>query len=400
MTSHRLPWGSEENELTRALAARRAAGLPVIDLTESNPTRIGLPLPQHHGARILTALSQPGTLTYDPQPKGLRAAREAVARYYADKGVAVHPERILLTASTSEAYSHLFKLLCDPGDQVLVPEPSYPLFGYLTALDGVQAVPYELRWDGEWHADAGSLATALAAAPRARAILVVSPGNPTGAFLKRDERAGLAQVCDERGLALIGDEVFADFSLGPDQRRVDAVAGFDDVLSFSLSGLSKVCGLPQLKLGWCAVGGPQGKVLRALARLELIADTYLSVGSPVQHAAPAILAGRAGFQDALSLRLRENRRALAAARPADAGWDVLPSEGGWSALVAVPRAVSEETLALRLLGRGVLVHPGYFFDFRAGAWLVLSLLPEPAAFAAAARIVAATLREAASWPSA
>ena len=391
MTSRRLSWQADENELTRALAARRAASLPVLDLTESNPTRIGLPLPEGHGKAILAALAQPASLIYEPQPRGLRAARDAVARYYADKGVALDADRILLTASTSEAYSLLFKLLCDPGDQVLIPEPSYPLFGYLTALDGVQAVPYGLRWDGEWHLDPGSLATALDAAPRARAILVVSPGNPTGAFLKQDERAALAKACSARGLSLIGDEVFADFAAGPDARRVDAVCAFDDVLSFSLSGLSKVCGLPQLKLGWCALSGPPAEVEQALARLELIADTYLSVASPVQHAAPALLASRFAFQDALSLRLRANRATLAAARRPDAAWDLLPSEGGWSLLISVPRAVPEEALALRLLARGILVHAGYFFDFPAGHFLVVSLLPDRETFAAAAGVIAEVL---------
>jgi alanine-synthesizing transaminase len=389
MSSHRLSWNAEENALTRALFARRAAGLEVLELTESNPTRAGLPRDE---AALLAALNGPRTLSYEPDPKGLRAAREAVARYYADKGARVDPERIVLTASTSEAYSWLFKLLCDPGDQVLVPEPSYPLFGWLTALESVASVPYELRFDGEWHLEPGSLRTALDAAPRARALLVVSPGNPTGAFLKEAERALLAQACRERGLALISDEVFADFAARPDPRRVATVAAHDDVLSFALSGLSKVAGLPQLKLSWCAVSGPVAEADRAVAQLELIADTFLSVGSPVQHAAAALLESRHSFQRALRERLERNLRALHAARPDGAPWDVLPAEGGWSAILSVPRARSEEAWALALLEAGVLAHPGYFFDFPSGAHLVLSLLPEEAIFAEAVARIAAVVR--------
>ena len=392
MTSKRLPWHTAENAISLALEGRRARGLPVVDLTESNPTAIGLPLPDFHAADLLDALANPASLRYDPQPKGLRAAREAVARYYADKQVTIDPERIVLTASTSEAYALLFKLLCDPGDQVLVPEPSYPLFGYLTALESVQAVPYSLAFDGEWHTPAESIWAALDAAPRARAILVVNPGNPTGAFLKRDERDLLARICRERGLALISDEVFADFAAAPDPRRVETVAAFADVLSFSLSGLSKVAGLPQLKLGWCAVSGPPAEVTEALAGLELIADTYLSVGAPVQHAAHVLLESRRPFQQALSMRLATNRAALLAARPADAAWDVLPTEGGWSAILSVPRSTTEEDWTLRLLDRGVLVHPGYFFDFPSGAHLVLSLLLAEGPFAHACTTIAEVLR--------
>lgn len=391
MTSRRLSWHAEENALTRALRARRAAGLPVIDLTESNPTRVDLPLPPERGDRILRALANPAALVHEPDPKGLRTAREAVARYYADKGARVDPEHIVLTASSSEAYSLLFKVLCDPGDAVLVPEPSYPLFGWLTSLEAVRAVPYQLRWDGEWHVDMASLRAALDADQRVRAVLVVSPGNPTGAFLKRDERAVLAELCRERDLPIVSDEVFADYAFCDDPLRVATLAAFDDVLSFSLSGLSKVAGLPQMKLGWCAVSGRRASAKQTLAQLELAADAYLSVGAPVQHAAPELLDGREAFQRALLGRIAANRSALAAAREPDDSWDILPAEAGWSALIAVPRAVAEEDLALRLLDRGVLVHPGYFFDFPMGAWLVYSLIPRQSDFAAAAMVLAEEL---------
>ena len=356
-----------ENALSKALAARRAAGLPLVDLTESNPTRIGL-------RRAPAAL--PEAPAYDPQPRGLLPAREAVAAYHG-----VGADQVLLTASTSEAYSFLFKLLCDPGDEVLVPEPSYPLFGWLTALESVRAVPYPLRFDGEWYLSF----EALPFSQRTRAVLVVNPGNPTGAFLKLDERARLAGLCAGHRCALISDEVFADFAWAPDPRRVRTAAAFDDVLSFSLSGLSKVAGLPQLKLGWCVAAGP-GKD-QALHQLELIADTYLNVSTPVQLAAPRLLAARHDFQQQLRGRLTENLRALHAARDASAPWSVLPSEGGWSVILSVPRARSEEEWALALLDRGVLVHPGYFFDFPNGGHLVVSLLPEPDAFARGAAVL-------------
>jgi alanine-synthesizing transaminase len=365
----RIERDPRENALARALSARTA---PYIDLTLSNPTGAGLdPEPP-----VL-----PPAPVYAPDPRGLREAREAVAAYQG-----VRADSVILTSSTSEAYSWLFKLLCSAGDEVLVPEPSYPLFGYLTALECVRAVPYPLRWDGEWHLDAG----ALPFSPRTRAALVVSPGNPTGAYLKEAERPQLAAACRAHGAALISDEVFADYPAFPDPRRARSAALYGDVLSFSLSGLSKVAGLPQLKLGWIAAGGPGAE--DALRRLELIADTYLSVNTPVQLAAPRLLSGRGAFQRAVRERLARNRAALAAARAPSDPWDVLRAEGGWSEVLSIPRSRTEEEWALALLDAGVLVHPGYFFDFPSGAHLVLSLLPEAAAFDRGVEILARTLR--------
>lgn len=364
----RLDFTQRENALSRALSVRRE---PFVDLTASNPTVVGLPG---------TEAQLPPAPVYVPDPRGQPAAREAVARVHG-----VSAEQVILCASTSEAYSWLFKLLCDAGDEVLVPQPSYPLFDYLTALESVRAVPYSLRWDGEWHFDVASLRFSS----RARGVLVVSPGNPTGAFLKSDERDALAAACREHGCALLCDEVFADYAAGPDERRARTVAAYDDVLSFALSGLSKMAGLPQLKLGWLVASGPGWQ--ESLRRLELIADTYLSVSTPVQLAAPELLAQRHRFQRALNARLAQNRAALAAARPADARWDVLRAEGGWSAILSVPRSRSEDEWALALLDAGVLVHPGYFFDFPSGAHLVLSLLPEPREFARGVAILASTL---------
>jgi len=380
--SKRLPWDLAENALARAIAARTA---PYVDLSEANPTRAGLS-PDFD----LGVLANPRALRYEPHPKGAFLAREAVAAYYGEsRGAAVDPAHIVLTASTSEAYALLFKLLCDPGDSLLVPEPSYPLFGYLTALESVRAVPYPLRWDGEWHLDPE--AVLAAAGPTTRAIVLVSPGNPTGAYLKENELRGLAQVCERTGCALICDEVFADFPRGPDPRRVSTTAGHEPVLTFTLSGLSKVAGLPQLKLGWCVVSGPLDEVHGALSRLELVADSYLSVGTPVQLAAPSLLDLRQPYQRRVLGRIEANLFALTHARGAEAPWDILPAEAGWSAILAVPSARTEEEWALRLLDAGVLVQPGYFYDFPRGSHLVVSLLPPEREFARAAEILARTL---------
>jgi aspartate/methionine/tyrosine aminotransferase len=372
MFSRRLPADAEVNALTRAMAALTARGTPYIDLTESNPTRVGLAYPPD----LLRPLADARALRYDPQPLGLAPAREAVAGEAARRGVHVDPAHVVLTASTSEAYSWIFKLLCDPGDSVLVPRPSYPLFEHLARLEDVRLVPYALDYHGRWEIDVESMASAPAGT---RAVLIVSPNNPTGSFASGEELARLADLCRDRGWALVADEVFADYVLearGQPVTDVAAQAHLAGALSFTLGGASKSLGLPQLKLGWIVAGGPPALRDAALAHLELIADTYLSVGTAVQVAAPALLREGALIRQRIQERIASNlRRArhLAAAFPA---CDILPVEGGWSAVVRVPATRSEERLVLDLLDRErVLVHPGYFFDFPHEAYLVVSLLP-------------------------
>jgi alanine-synthesizing transaminase len=378
MFSSRTRWDRRTNRLAGLLEVRRAAGAPVIDLTLSNPTQAGIAYPHD----LLRPLSQASALRYEPVPFGLGAAREAVAADYRRRGVDVAADHLLLTASSSEAYAFLFKLLCDPGDRVLVPRPSYPLFDYLAGLESVAVGHYPLRYDGEWHVDLPALAQATT--PGTRAIVVVNPNNPTGSYLKRDEAAAIQEITASRGAAVVSDEVFADYPLRPDPRRVSCLAGEVKALTFCLGGLSKSCGLPQLKLGWVAVSGPRPLRDEALARLEVVADTYLSVGTPVQRALPEILARGSELQAAIAARVAANLELLRRHAAPPSPVTLLEPEGGWYATLRVPATLPEEERVARLLeDEGVLVHPGYFFDFPHEAYLVVSLLPEPDPFAEA-----------------
>jgi len=362
--SSRLAWDTAPNAFSNAVAAHRAAGRPLLDLTESNPTRAGL------ADASLKPLADPRALQYDPEPWGLASARAAVSAYYDH---AVDASRILLTASTSEAYSYLLQLLCNPGDEVLAPRPSYPLFEFLAGLQNVQVEQYALHYQEGWWLDLAALEDRITA--RTRAVIVVSPNNPTGHYLHNAE--ALADLCARRSIALICDEVFRDFPLdsatGPTTAQRSSEAA--PCLTFTLSGLSKVCGLPQMKLGWTVINGPPELAASAARRLELIADTYLSVSAPVQYAATQWLAERHSYIEATRSRARTNLGVLRRA-----GLAPLRAEAGWYACLRLPATQSEEHWMAALLEFGVLVQPGFFYDFETEPWAIVSLITPPAVF--------------------
>jgi hypothetical protein len=371
MFSSRVPRDFHPNRLTQALAAERRAGTQILDLTVSNPTTAGF----QYSPEIVRASDDPRCLRYEPSPAGLPAARAAVAQYYAARGAKVEPERILLTASTSEAYAYLLKLLADPGDQVLVPRPSYPLFDCLAAMESVELCAYPLSYHGTWTMDLDALAARIT--DRTRAVILVNPNNPTGSFLKQAELQRLAPLCAERRIALISDEVFSDYAFENDSQRVTTLAGVEECLAFSMSGLSKVCGLPQMKLGWIIAAGPESLRAQAWERLEWISDTYLSVGTPVQHAAAQLLAAGESIQNQIRARTKENLR-FARHELSGSPASLLPSEGGWYGIVQIPRVRTEEEWTLELLTQcHVLVQPGFFYDFESEAFVVVSLLADP-----------------------
>jgi alanine-synthesizing transaminase len=383
MFSERVPRSLEPNRIARAVSAARESGAPFTDLTVTNPTSIGIEYPEN----ILDSLAARAALMYAPNPFGLSDARRSVAADYTRRGLAVDPSHIVLTSSTSEAYSLLFKLLCQPhGDEVLVPVPSYPLFDHLTMLDGVTAVAYRWDYHGRWTMALDDLDRGWS--PSVRAVLAVSPNNPTGSVLSTRELQELSSRCAAHEAALIVDEVFADYPLAPGRRGTDAGAFVPGCLTFRLGGLSKSAGLPQVKLGWIAVDGPDAIVREALDRLEVICDTYLSVSTPVQLAAGALIESGAAVRERILQRIRANYCVLTAAAAAHPAVEVLATEAGWSSVIRIPSMRSEEDVVIDLLERDrVLVHPGFFFDFPREAFLVLSLLPEPAAFADGVRRV-------------
>jgi alanine-synthesizing transaminase len=376
----RTNWNLTPNPLSAALAVRCAAGKPVLDLTASNPTECGF---VYDSEAILTALRNPAVLTYEPDPRGLLVAREAVASYYAARGDAVSAEDLVLTTSTSEAYSYVFRLLCNAGDEVLVPQPSYPLFDFLADLQDVRLVRYPLLYDHGWQIDFHGLQQAIM--PRTRAIIVVHPNNPTGNFCKAQELAQLNALCAAHRLAIIADEVFLDYSSLEDVSQ--SFATNTGALTFTMSGLSKIAGLPQMKASWLATSGPADAKSAALARLEVIADTFLSMNAPVQHAMPALLQQRQAFQQQLQARVRDNLRELdrqISAQQISDGKGIcarLDLEGGWYAVLLLPAHCSSETLALQLLDdHGVYVHPGHFYEFPGQRSVVVSLTTSPSDF--------------------
>ena len=375
MFSQRTNWRLSPNALSRAIEQARASGQHILDLTVSNPTEAGVrPDPEI----VLAALANPEAMHYDPQPRGLLGARQAVCRYYRESHeIDLDPERLILTTSTSEAYSYVFRLLCNPGDEILVPKPSYPLFEFLADLADVKLVPYPLLYDHGWQIDLDSLYNA--ATVRSRAVILVHPNNPTGSFVAATETAALNAFCGDRSLALIVDEVFLDYSHNGVSRR--SFVRNADALTFTLSGVSKISALPQMKLAWVATSGLEEMVSEAGARLEIIADTYLSMNAPVQLAAPVLLDQRQQIQPILLDRLRVNLAELdgqLAGRPSCARLQV---EGGWYVVLRVPALGTDEDLAIDLVRKmGVIVHPGHFYDFAGEGHLVLSLITEPEAF--------------------
>jgi aspartate/methionine/tyrosine aminotransferase len=385
MFSDRTNWNLSPNPLAEALARHRAQGRKLLDLSASNPTECGL---RYDGPSLLKALLNPGSLHYRPDPRGLESARQAVCDYYAAHRHAVAAEDIILTASTSEAYSFVFRLLCNPGDEVLIPAPSYPLFDFLADIQDVKVARYPLFYDHGWHIDFHALEQAVTA--RTRAVIVVHPNNPTGHFTKPEEVERLNQICAAQDMAVIADEVFLNFYLQAMPMTFAANAG---ALTFTMSGLSKICGLPQMKLAWLAVSGPKELKQDALARLELIADTYLSPGTPIQLAAPALLAQRQVFQEQLMARVRKNLAQLDVQLAKQAICTRLEVEGGWYATLRIPALRPDEDLAVKLLEQqGIYLHPGHFFGFPGDGYLIVSLItPEDEFAEGVARIIAFVL---------
>jgi aspartate/methionine/tyrosine aminotransferase len=386
--SSRLPARIEPNAVSLAVASARASGARLLDLTDTNPTAVGLAYPDG----LLAGLADSRGAAYRPDPLGLPDAREAVCRHIGEGATA---DRVVLTASTSEAYAMLFKLLCDPGDEVLVPKPGYPLFDLLTGLEAIRAMSYRLDRHGGWNIDRRSVESVLT--PRSRAIVIVSPNNPTGSTLHDADREWLVALAAEHHMAIIADEVFAGYLF---RKRLpwSSLASESRTLVFTLGGLSKSAGLPQVKLGWIQVSGPEARVPEAMARLEIIADTYLSVSTPVQVGAARLIEAGLAIREQIFSRITRNLDALRQRVAASPQLTLLEPEGGWSAVVRVPAVVPEDALVLRLLREeGVLVHPGYFFDFDEEAFLVLSLLPEASVFdrgiSAIARVVAQLARD-------
>jgi len=383
MFSERTRWNLAENRLSRALAELRASGQAILDLTRSNPTECGF---SYDEKRIQRALAQPESLLYQPNPRGIRSAREAVSDYYEQQRIPVAVDDLILTSGTSEAYSFIFRLLCNPGDEVLIPAPSYPLFDLLADLCDVKLVRYPLFYDYGWQVDFSALSGAVST--RTKALIVVNPNNPTGHYTSESQCARLVDFCAQRPIALIADEVFLDFCLK--ETRAVSLASANGVLTFTLSGLSKICGMPQMKLAWIAVSGPAHAKTEALARLEVIADAYLSVATPVQLAAPALLAMRPAFHAQVLNRVKANLSELDAQLSWQSACSRLLCEGGWSAVLRIPAIQSDEDLAIKLLAKvGVYVHPGHFYDFAQPGHAVVSLIVPQDEFAEGIRRIPA-----------
>jgi aspartate/methionine/tyrosine aminotransferase len=375
MFSERCNWDLSPNPITRLLEAKRAAGEKVIDLTASNPTKAGFLYPE---AKIRKAISQPGSIFYEPDSRGLGSARRAVAAYYRQRGEEIDPDSILLTAGTSEAYGFIFKLIGDPGDEVLIPHPGYPLLSYLSSLESLRYVYYPLRYGDSkgWRIDLEILSALITS--RTRAIVLVHPNNPTGSYVKQEEWEGINRLCEGQGIVRIVDEVFFDFSSERAPDRVRSVSNDSGALTFVLNGFSKILGLPQMKLGWIVTAGDPGVSRPAGERLETIADFYLSVGTPVQLAAESLLLERKSIQEQIQTRLLENEAWLKRQAAKKSNFRVLIREGGWYAILSVTHPSTDEEIACRLLEtENTLIHPGSFYEFHRDGFFVVSLLTPP-----------------------
>jgi alanine-synthesizing transaminase len=375
MFSERTNWKLDSNRLSDALARRRQSGQPLLDLTVSNPTTCGF---RYHSGSLLRALSNPAAAVYDPDPRGLLVARRAIVDYYVSHKVQVGIDDMLLTTSTSEAYSFVFRLLCNSGDEILIPEPSYPLFAYLAQIQDVKLIPYSPIYDHGWQIDFHGLQNSITA--RTRAVIVVHPNNPTGHFTAPSEISELNRICAARDLAIIADEVFLDFAI--DQSVPQSFAASREALTFTMSGVSKICGLPQMKLAWLVASGPQNLKVPGLERLEIIADTYLSMNAPVQYALPTFLDQRHEFQSQVLARIQKNLAALDARLAQQKSCARLEVQAGWYAVLRIPATRSDEDLALLLLEtKSVYAHPGHFYDFPTDGFLVVSLITPEEDFA-------------------
>jgi alanine-synthesizing transaminase len=372
MFSTRTDWDLRPSPLYSLLQQKRARGEEILDLTESNPTKCGF---IHSSSSLIDPGSLERSALYEPDPKGLFSARQAISDWYKRQNISVNPDRIILASSTSEAYSFLFRLLCNVGDVVAVPKPSYPLFDYFARLNDVLCQEYRLAYDGEWHIDLSSVVDTLSS--NAEALVLVHPNNPTGSFVKKEERDRIVSEALARRIPIIVDEVFSAFSFANDERRADSFAGTESTLTFTLNGLSKLLGLPQMKLAWIVVSGPDEECAKAVQRLEVIADTYLSVGTPVQQALPRLLHDSEAMTQKIFTRTRSNYKSLRTVCAAGSTATLLHCEGAWNAILRLPAKRLDEEWALGLLQTsGVLTHPGHLFDLEINSCVVVSLLPE------------------------
>jgi alanine-synthesizing transaminase len=379
MFSKRFNYNIEENKISKLLKQKKSAGIEVLDLTESNPTKVHL---EYNELDILKSISHPDSMKYNPNPKGIQTAREAISNYYKEKNVKVNENDIFLTSGTSEAYSFVLKLLTDPYDEILIPRPGYPLFSFIAEMESVKIQYYDLNYsdDGFWKFDFDSLKSSLT--KKSKAIICINPNNPTGNYIKKDELSELISICKEYNLALICDEVFMDYEIEVDKKNIFSFACNKDVLTFTLNGLSKICGLPQMKLSWIVVSGNRDKTEEAKSKLEIIADTYLSVGTPIQLALRSLFEGKELIQTKIRNRIIRNYNFLKEELLNRNNVELLNTEGGWYSVFRVKSDIDEESLTYSLLiEKNVYVHPGYFFDFKDEGYIVVSLLSPEEIFA-------------------